>query len=1069
MLVAARRAANHRTESRAPHPATPPRDAIYSRQVASERRVVRFFGARGELLVADSAGVAVCNADGSLRYRVEIEGVLDAVAVGAELWVATRDGLTRVVIADARVVSSERIAGLHAPGRFLQSSTLPTQPVWHGDVPRVISVGPGHAEPPPGPTSSIALPIAQGRWLLWEGGQLRYWRTGIGEAWRRQLGDPTAEAIDAQLVLEGRLLVLVQRRGASGSDAGPRLTVAQTSDGAQNLHVRLPNGTRVAIAARSGLALAWAGADARVFNLRFGRWIRELTLPEGVEEVVVDDGLERVALVFPTTVELTDVNSLAAAKQRPRGDAEDAAPSTQISAVPLLADAAPDVPVAAEEPAIAPVAPELPLSDEPLVRLELVSAMPRATADEHARALDLQLRLIGALAYVAIATAWDEGRIVVAAPDRPPFSEELGGLLRITSGLRATELADAYDRLRDADQQVDLAHAARDGRATPLEALTRDFGLSPLASILLFAIAAPRLRGELARVYGILANDPGRPLVDEHLLALLIGEDPLKVSSELDADRPLRKHGLVHMGAGTRPFASLTVEPLVVRYLADLDLDGETDEVLTARHATRPLAELDLPREVIVHALQFLAAPREDEHARIVVRGRTGAGRHTLLAALADRVGRAIGVIDLTAVPRDPTRIPGTLEAALRRAKLRGLVPCVDGLELIAPDDPDLQLQVTSVLRRHPGPLAVRLPPEARPPLDPGYLMLELPARSEHERTVSWRAALDRHAIDLPDASDLASRYRVGPGVIERVCSEVSSRADRPTDAAGWIRALDDAARQQLVNRIGNSASRVTRLASWADIVLPEDISDSLLEITSRVRHRKTVFEKWGFDRSMTSSRGITALFQGSPGTGKTMVAGVIARDLGLEVYRVDVSRITSKWIGETEKNLGALFDAAEEGQVMLLFDEADSLFAKRTEVKSSVDRYANMEVNYLLQRLDSFEGIAILTTNFGNSIDSAFKRRLTYRITFPFPDEEMREQLWRSLLPPQVPIKGTLDFASLAQKFRLSGGYIRNAALRAAFLAVEEGSALTHAHIERAIRMEFREIGKLAETGALE
>jgi SpoVK/Ycf46/Vps4 family AAA+-type ATPase len=275
--------------------------------------------------------------------------------------------------------------------------------------------------------------------------------------------------------------------------------------------------------------------------------------------------------------------------------------------------------------------------------------------------------------------------------------------------------------------------------------------------------------------------------------------------------------------------------------------------------------------------------------------------------------------------------------------------------------------------------------------------------------------------------------------------------------------------RQHLENRLGSTANRVTRLASWADIVLPEDITDSLLELTARVRHRKQVYEQWGFDRSMTTSRGITALFQGSPGTGKTMVAGVIARDLGLELYRVDVSRITSKWIGETEKNLGSLFDAAEDGQVLLLFDEADSLFAKRTEVKTSVDRYANMEVNYLLQRLDSFEGIAILTTNFGNAIDPAFKRRLTYRMTFPFPDEEMREQLWKSLIPPQVPVQGKLDFAGLSQRFRLSGGYIRNAALRAAFLAAEEGSSLTHEHLERAIRMEFREIGKLAESGTLE
>jgi SpoVK/Ycf46/Vps4 family AAA+-type ATPase len=476
-----------------------------------------------------------------------------------------------------------------------------------------------------------------------------------------------------------------------------------------------------------------------------------------------------------------------------------------------------------------------------------------------------------------------------------------------------------------------------------------------------------------------------------------------------------------------------------------------------------------VPRALIVRALRYLAAPRDRDPARIVVRGRTGSGRHTLLAALAARAHRSLGIIDLTTMPRDANRLPAMLESALRRAKLRGLLPCIDGLELAGIDDPDIKVGVTAVLRDHPGPLTLRLPAEARIPLDPGYLLLDVPQRNEQQRQESWAVALDRHAIDLPDASELAARYRVGPGIIERVCAEVSRRPERPTEPAAWMRELDDAVRQHLENRLGTTANRVTRLATWADIVLPEDITDSLLELTARVRHRKTVYEQWGFDRSMTTSRGITALFQGSPGTGKTMVAGVIARDLGLELYRVDVSRITSKWIGETEKNLGSLFDAAEDGQVLLLFDEADSLFAKRTEVKSSVDRYANMEVNYLLQRLDSFEGIAILTTNFGNAIDPAFKRRLTYRVTFPFPDEEMREQLWRSLIPPQVPVQGKLDFAGLSQRFRLSGGYIRNAALRAAFLAAEEGSALTHEHLERAIRMEFREIGKLTESGALE
>jgi SpoVK/Ycf46/Vps4 family AAA+-type ATPase len=217
------------------------------------------------------------------------------------------------------------------------------------------------------------------------------------------------------------------------------------------------------------------------------------------------------------------------------------------------------------------------------------------------------------------------------------------------------------------------------------------------------------------------------------------------------------------------------------------------------------------------------------------------------------------------------------------------------------------------------------------------------------------------------------------------------------------------------------------------------------------------------------TSRGLTALFQGAPGTGKTLVAGVIARELGLDLYQVDLSKVMSKWIGETERNLSQIFDAAEDGQVVLLFDEADSLFAKRTEVRSSNDRYANLEVNYLLQRLDQFEGIAILTTNAGTSIDHAVKRRMSFRLSFPFPDEETRAQLWRAHLPPELPIEGPLALDVLARKYQLSGGYIRNACTRAAFLAAQQASALQQHHLERAVALEFAELGKLSTNGAID
>jgi hypothetical protein len=710
-----------------------------------------------------------------------------------------------------------------------------------------------------------------------------------------------------------------------------------------------------------------------------------------------------------------------------------------------------------------------PLPDEPLVRLDPASADPSATIAEVAEAVELRLQLIAARVQLAIALAWDSGRLSHPVEDRPPFESEVFGLLGLGGGFAPDEVAAARVRVKVLDDQIADLERTRSRRATTLEMLARDFELKPIAVMVLLAIAAPRLRGTLARLYKILAANDKRPLVDEQLLVQMFGDSfQRQIARELDGDRPLRRYGLVEV-TGERPNATLTIDPLVVRFIANRSYEGETDPHLTMRRADRTLDELQLPRPLIVKALRYLAHAAGDAQARIVLRGRTGSGRHTLLASLAARAGRSLAIIDVATMARDAMTLSATLALALRRAKLRGLIPCVDGLELVGGDDPEARIQVAAVLRDHPGPLAVRLPPESELYLDPGYLLLDIPARTEQQRTESWTTALERHGIALPDPGELASRYRVGPGVIERVCAGVARKPDRPEDTASWLRELDDAVRQYLENRLGKTATRVSRLATWTDVVLPEDIIDSLLELTSRVRHRKQVFEQWGFDRSMTSARGITALFQGSPGTGKTMVAGVIARDLGLELYRVDVSRISSKWLGETEKNLGSLFDAAEDGQVMLLFDEADSLFAKRTEVKTSVDRYANMEVNYLLQRLDSFEGVAILTTNFGNAIDPAFKRRLTYRLTFPFPDEEMREQLWRALIPPQVPIDGAIDYAALAQRFRLSGGYIRNAALRAAFLAAEEGVALTQAHIERAIRMEFREIGKLAETGVLE
>ena len=462
----------------------------------------------------------------------------------------------------------------------------------------------------------------------------------------------------------------------------------------------------------------------------------------------------------------------------------------------------------------------------------------------------------------------------------------------------------------------------------------------------------------------------------------------------------------------------------------------------------------------------ILARPRPaSAPLRLVMRGRLGAGRRSLLAALADRVERTIHDVDCARLSRTGAVLASELERELARAVLLGAIPIVSGLEASDPGDLEGQDRIRHVLRGHPGPLVIRTSAEASVPIDRGFATIALPPLSETERERFWRVALARAALRADDVPGLAARWRLGPGLIERVIAAVAAQ-DSGGDATA---ALDEAARQHIATRLDHVATRVHRLAAWENVALPDDAIDSIREFIGRIAQRRTVFEDWGFDGKVASARGLTALFYGPPGTGKSMVAGLIARELGLELYRIDLARVVSKWIGETEKQLAEVFDAAEAGQIVLLFDEADSLFARRTEVKSSVDRYANLEVNYLLQRLDSFEGIAILTTNLDGSIDPAFKRRMSLRLQFPFPDVDMRQRLWATHIPTDAPVAGDFDFAELARRFPLSGGYIRNSTLRAAFLAAQERRPLGQQHLLRAITLEYRELGKLATGGRME
>jgi SpoVK/Ycf46/Vps4 family AAA+-type ATPase len=270
------------------------------------------------------------------------------------------------------------------------------------------------------------------------------------------------------------------------------------------------------------------------------------------------------------------------------------------------------------------------------------------------------------------------------------------------------------------------------------------------------------------------------------------------------------------------------------------------------------------------------------------------------------------------------------------------------------------------------------------------------------------------------------------------------------------------AARAHSNPRLAQLAHKIVPRYGWSDIILPEDQLDLLHEIIDTVRGRPKVLDTWGVGIKLASSRGVTVLFAGPPGTGKTMAAEIIAGELGLDLYRIDLSTVVSKYIGETEKNIERIFQEAEQSNAILFFDEADALFGKRSEVRDSHDRYANIEISYLLQRMEAYDGVTILATNLRGNLDEAFTRRLQFAVNFPFPEIEDRLRIWHTLFPPDVPIADDVDFGYLSERFRVAGGNIRNIIVSAAYLAAADGERVNMSHLLHGTRRELQKMGRL-------
>jgi Winged helix domain, variant/ATPase family associated with various cellular activities (AAA) len=603
-------------------------------------------------------------------------------------------------------------------------------------------------------------------------------------------------------------------------------------------------------------------------------------------------------------------------------------------------------------------------------------------------------------------------------------------------------------------------------RAEPAElgTLRSTCGLNDFDINVILLALGPEFDARYERIYAFLQDDVTRkrPTVDLALnLFCASAEERLEHRARLSPASPLLRNSLIRVeneGAASFPGRPIVLEDRVASFLLG---SGAIDDRLS------PFARIEEPHrqemgDGFPSGLDDLIRRCNESQERLLLcfHDASAATRRAAALQLADAVGVRLLIVDVgRALPaiEGPDKL---FRLIVREAWLQDAILFLDGADAI---DANAAKHLGNALVI-PGIVLVLSTSHAwhaETGALPDVLNVRFELPSWESRRAFWQAEVER--AELPMVAEtldkLAGSFRLDWAQISNAVA-IARQRERlsPGDA---VEKVFGAARAQTGDALAGLARKIIPVNCWDDLVLPADVVALLREITSRALGQHHVLQRWGFDRKLSSGKGVTALFCGASGTGKTLAAEILARELRLDLYKIDLAGVVSKWIGETEKNLDRIFAAAEGANATLLFDEADALFGKRSEVRDSLDRYANLEVSYLLQKMEQFEGVAILATNLRQNLDDAFLRRLAFTVQFPFPDVASRRRIWAEIWPVQTPLNDKVDFDWLAHRFVLSGGNIRNIALASAYLAAEENSAVTMSHLIHATRREFQKMGK--------
>ncbi|GFO97076.1 AAA+ family ATPase [groundwater metagenome] len=636
-----------------------------------------------------------------------------------------------------------------------------------------------------------------------------------------------------------------------------------------------------------------------------------------------------------------------------------------------------------------------------------------------------------------------------------------------------TRSAQEHERIEKITREINRkkVESIELGKELRLHILSELFHMQPFEVDALLICLVSELDMRYEKLYSYLQNDVTRkrPSVDLVIKLLCYSmEEKVRARDIFSQDAPLIKNRLVYLiGDEQVPLLSkfLKVDDRIINFLlGDNAIDQRIRNISSIIKPQKTFQDLILPEDTIITFKNLINHQSNIKIPMFFFYGPYGSGKKMAAEAICNELGMSMLFVNSKALMKD--QILETIKPILREALLQNSSMYFEGFDGLLKGENMGVNGMLMELDQFPNSIFLSGEQYWEPAgvlKNHSFISLAFPVASLMFRKRLWESLLDGNASDDLDISALASKFKFSGGQIKDAISTARNilLAKKPGTSKLLMEVLNMGCKAQSNRNLSVFARKIEPHYTWDDIVLPEDIEKQLKEISCYIKYRGIVYTDWGFDKKFSIGKGLNALFTGPSGTGKTMSAEIIARDAGLDLYKIDLSNVVSKYIGETEKNLSNIFKEAETSNAILFFDEADALFGKRSEVKDAHDRYANIEIGYLLQKMDEYEGIVILATNLSKNIDDAFLRRMQFVIEFPFPDEKQRKLIWTGIFPKGAPRENDIDYNFFGERLNLAGGNIKNIALSSAFYAAEESCEIGMHHIMRAAKREYLKIGK--------